>query len=128
LTLHVAINSFSHFPTNISLQGAALIRGHPEVVGHFYDHIPGAQAAPDGYYIFPCNTVLPDIVFHFDDFDFPITHNFNLGPWRTGSPYCLGSIMRDEEIDAWTMGTVFMTDYYTIFDVGNRRVGFADLA
>jgi hypothetical protein len=131
LTLHVAINSFSHFSTNISLQSAALISGPPLLVAQFYNHIPGAQPADgahDGYYIFPCNTDLPEIVFEFDGFAFPITHHFNLGPWQMGSSYCLGSILGTEAANVWTMGTIFMIDDYTIFDVGNRRVGFATLA
>jgi hypothetical protein len=131
LTLHVAINSFSHFSIDISLQGAALIGGPPLLVAHFYNHIPSAQpadAANDGYYIFLCDTDLPDIVFYFDDFDFPITHHFNLGQWQMGSPYCIGSIMADVTANFWTIGTIFMTDYYTVFDVGNRKVGFANLA
>jgi Eukaryotic aspartyl protease len=130
LTLYVAINSFSHFSTDISLQGAALISGPPELVAQFYGHIPGAQpagAAHDGYYIFPCNTDLPEIFFEFDAFIFYIEDNLSLGPWQMGSPDCLGAITGLEVVNGWTMGTVFMTDYYTIFDVANRRVGFADL-
>jgi cathepsin D len=128
LTLHVAINSFSHFSTDISLQGAALISGHPEVVDHLYSRIPGAQPVNHGYYTFPCDTVLPDIVFEFDGFPVSITYNFNLGSWQMGSPYCLGSIMAVETDNVWTMGTIFMTNYYAVFEVVNRRVGFANLA
>jgi cathepsin D len=131
LTLHVAIISFSHFSTNISLQGAALISGPPVLVAQFYGHIPGAQpagAAHDGYYIFPCNTNLPAIIFEFEDIDFTITNKFNLGQWQVGSSYCLGAITGVEPTNVWTMGALFMTDYYTMFDVVNRKVGFATLA
>jgi hypothetical protein len=128
LTLHVAINSFSHFSTDISLQGAALIAGPPELVAQIYSRIPGSLAAENGFCLFPCNTDLPNIVFHIEDHEYPITRNFNLGPWAVGSNYCIGSIMVVATANVWTIGTVFMTDYYTIFDVGNRRVGFADLA
>lgn len=30
--------------------------------------------------------------------------------------------------DVWVLGDVFMRNVYTAFDVGNSRVGFADLA
>jgi hypothetical protein len=128
LTLHVAINSFSHFLTDISLQGAAFISGPPELVDIFYDYIPDAQHANNGFYIFPCDTDLPDIVLHFGDVGYVLAHNFNRGPWQVGSPDCLGSIIAVQPANVWTIGTVFMSDYYTIFDVGNRRVGFAELA
>jgi hypothetical protein len=128
LTLHVAINSFSHFSTNISLQGAALINGPPALVGQLYEHISvDSFGFDDGNYVFPCHTVVPDIVFRFAGVAFSITHSFNLGQWESNPAYCIGSITGVEPDQVWTMGTIFMTDYYTVFDVGNRRVGLADL-
>jgi hypothetical protein len=128
LTLYVAINYFSHFSTDISLQGATLIYGHPNDVREFYKQIPGYQAIERGYYTYPCNTVLPDIAFYFDGVAFPITRNFNRGVHPQGSPNCVGSIVADEVNNAWTLGVAFMANYYIVFDVGNRKVGFATLA
>jgi cathepsin D len=128
LTLHVAINSFSHFSADISLQGANYIIGHPVGVHQLYKQIPGSQAIDDGFYIFPCNTVLPDIAFYFDGVAFPITQNFNLGLHEEGSPDCYGSIIANKGFDTWVLGIDFMTNYYTVFDVGTKRVGFATLA
>jgi hypothetical protein len=128
LTLHVAINSFSYFSTDISLQGANAISGHPEDVRKFYRQIPGSQADDDGYYTFPCNTVLPVIAFYFDGIAFPITQSFNRGIDHEGSPNCYGSIVGNEKTDSWTMGLAFLANYYTVFDVGDKRVGFATLA
>jgi hypothetical protein len=128
LTLYVTINSFSHFSTDISFQGATLISGYPENVREVYKQIPGSQADGNGFYIFPCNTVIPDIAFYFDGVAFPITQNFNRGVTSAGSPYCYGSIMGDQPDNIWTLGTAFMANFYTVFDVGTKRVGFATLA
>jgi cathepsin D len=110
------------------LQGATLISGTPNVVEEFYNQIPGSQALDDGYYTFPCDDELPEIVFYFGGVAFPITQSFNTGLEDEGSPNCIGAIRGDQQGNSWTMGTAFMTNYYTIFDVGNQRVGFATLA
>jgi hypothetical protein len=130
LTLQVAINSFSRLSTDISLQGSPLIHGPPENVREFYDRIPGSQAVEKGFYIYPCNTVLPDIAFYFGGVAFPITKNFSRGARYQGTHVCFGSIMANRRIDInrWTLGSTFMANYYTIFDYGTKRVGFATLA
>jgi hypothetical protein len=128
LILHVAINFFSHFSTDISLQGANYISGAPGIVRKFYKQIPGSQAIQRGFWIYPCNTILPAIAFYFDGVAFPITRNFNRGRRKQGSPDCVGSIVGDHVTNSWTLGAAFMANYYTVFDVGSKRVGFATLA
>jgi hypothetical protein len=128
LILHVAIISFSHFSTDISLQGSDLISGHADPVRRFYDLIPGSQPVEHGFYMYPCDTNLPDIALYFGGVAFSITQDFDRGLRDEGSGNCLGSIVGNEENPMWTIGTAFMTNFYTVFDVDNRRVGFATLA
>ena len=57
------------------------------------------------------------------------TSSFNLGPVSDGSEDCIGSIVGhinwSEQL--WYLGGALMENYYTIFDYGEERVGFADL-
>ena len=73
---------------------------------------------------------------------------FNLGPVSTGSDTCIAgaaaievlaeasklasdNLLGDKAdlgIDFWILGDVFLQNIYSAWDVGNERIGFADLA
>jgi hypothetical protein len=65
-----------------------------------------------------------------------MTQSFNFGPINPENPNlnkCIGGIRGLEGVQWWTLGGAFMTNYYTIFDIGQpgvrgAEVGFATLA
>jgi cathepsin D len=120
--------------TDILLQGSPLIVGDPTGVSDIYAKIPGAQNASftigQGFYTFPCNSTLPDISFTIGGQDFPMTQSLTFGQASSGSTECVGSIVAFDPTGTqfWVLGDIFMTNFYTVFDVGQSRIGFATLA
>lgn len=59
-----------------------------------------------------------------------MTDTLNVGRLEEGSDTCVGSIYSNPKVTTrfWILGDAFMTNYYTAFDFGNSRVGFATLA
>ncbi|KAG1729803.1 aspartic peptidase domain-containing protein [Suillus lakei] len=57
---------------------------------------------------------------------FPLSVNSTVDSSGT---ICIGAVHGSDEVeDQWIIGDVFMRNLYTAFDVGNSRVGFAELA
>jgi hypothetical protein len=134
LTPCVVVIVFSCYLTDICVQGTTLVIGDTTNVAAFYQQIPGAQDASStagaGFYTFPCSSTLPAVSFTIGGKDFPMTQSLNFGQVSQGSTDCIGSIVADASIGSqfWILGDAFMTNYYTVFDVGNSQVGFATLA
>ncbi|KAH7884062.1 acid protease [Phlebopus sp. FC_14] len=112
--------------------GTTLIVGPPAAVATFYESIGGQPASiliGDGYYTFPCDSV-PEVSLTFGGQEFAISPDtFNLGSASPDSAECIGGIVGDDIGDSfWIVGDVFLSNVYTLFDVGESRVGFANLA
>jgi len=106
--------------------GANMILGEPLQVDILHSALGGRKVGR-GYYSFPCNN-FPTISFYFGgDKAFRIPPSIlNHGPVQKGSPDCYSGIV-SRELGFWSLGAVFLKSVYTVFDVRNRQVGFADL-
>lgn len=114
--------------------GTSLIIGPPEQVDRL-NRIIGATLDPQKNYEIDCSKVgqLPEVQitltgrkFKLEDSDYvyKVFHQRQVKCFSVfipgDSPTELGS--------AWVLGDVFLGRYYTEFDVGNSRIGFADAA
>ncbi|KAF9219090.1 acid protease [Gyrodon lividus] len=108
--------------------GTDLIHGLAEDVETLYEAIGGVPGSDD-FYFFPCDAV-PSIVFTFGGTPFPIpAEALNVGVSPNNPFYCIGAIVPGSgNSPFWVLGSTFLSNVYTVFDVANVRVGFATLA
>jgi hypothetical protein len=111
-----------------------LIVGPTSSVKEFYKNIPNSleehTTLGNGYYIFPCDQTLPPVSFKIGSESlFMNPSSLSLGQVE-GQEFCVGSIVAVDDLatDHWLVGAAFMKNYYTIFDYGKSKVGFATLA
>lgn len=113
--------------------GTSLIYLPPSAATALYANIPGVQAAADGaHWTFPCANVdsigTIGIAFGGSVFNI-IPAQFNAGHLEQGSDQCAGAVVSSGTEDGVALvGDAFMTTWYSIFDYGNMRVGFAQAA
>ena len=91
--------------------------------------IPGARALSDGsgMWSVPC-VGIPEISLTFGGKHFAISHDTLIVGTIPGSPdECLAGIVGEDDQDYWLVGDVFLQNVYSTFDIGMKRVGFADL-
>ncbi|CAH1408120.1 unnamed protein product [Nezara viridula] len=87
-----------------------------------------AEELEDGYHFVKCDRVdsLPDWTIMISG------KRFTLKPWdytftNSSHPgYCMLGFTGNYETD-WVLGTMFLSNYYTVFDIEKRRVAFAPL-
>ncbi|KIJ62514.1 hypothetical protein HYDPIDRAFT_25627 [Hydnomerulius pinastri MD-312] len=112
--------------------GTTLLLGDAKNIAALYERINGtADPENPGHYTLPCDS-FPEISFKIGNRSFSVPPDmYNLGPINNSSNNCMSAIYANDDLpldDHWVLGDVFMAGVYTIFDMGQNRVGFADLA
>lgn len=98
----------------------------------FYDVAGGKDASStvgNGYYTFPCDFKI-EVALAFGGKSFPMSmSSFNLGQVSAGSSDCVGGIVgTGTDMGPAIIGTAFLQNVYTKFDIANKQIGFAQLA
>jgi aspergillopepsin I len=96
-------------------------------VKEIYARIQGSKEAKDnaGFFTFPCDARIPPISFTVGGNElFMEAETLKI---RSGSNTCTGSIVYEETFGnaAWIFGDSLLSNFYTIFDYGNKQIGFA---
>jgi len=108
--------------------GTSLLAGPKDDVQKINDAI-GAKTGPTGEATVDCSALssMPDISFTLKGKDFTLTPDQYVLKVSAGkSTECLSGFMGiDLPKPLWILGDVFIGSYYTVFDFGNKQVGFA---
>ncbi|KAG7165563.1 lysosomal aspartic protease-like [Homarus americanus] len=111
--------------------GTSLIAGPNAEVKEIV-HMLGGYGFIAGEYLISCHKVpeMPEFTFTLNGKDFSIDGPDlvieDIDP-NTGVKICIVGIMGLQmgELEAWILGDPFIADWYTEFDVGQKRIGFA---
>uniref|UniRef100_A0A6G1S7J2 Lysosomal aspartic protease n=1 Tax=Aceria tosichella TaxID=561515 RepID=A0A6G1S7J2_9ACAR len=109
--------------------GTSLIAGPSEDVKKLNENL-GAISMPGGEWVLPsCDlSLLPDMVFTISGKEFTLKpEQYILKVSAVGRTVCLSGLFgMDLQVGKlWILGDVFIGPYYTVFDLGQKRLGFA---
>jgi len=107
--------------------GTSLLYLPKKVVNNYYSKVPGAQNNGQvGGWIFPCNTVLPDLTVMIGGQPFVISGSLlNYAP--VSSSLCFGGLQPNTGMGFSIFGDVFLKSVFAVFDQtqSTPRLGFA---
>lgn len=103
--------------------GTSLITGPTNLVKQIASKL-GAKELIKGEYTIDCNLNLPNVEFIINNISYKISpENYVI---KNNGQCILGISAFDTLDNFWILGDVFIRQYYTIFDYGQKRVGFAN--
>ncbi|XP_069792567.1 pepsin A-like [Narcine bancroftii] len=106
--------------------GTSLLVGPSSPINNIQQSI-GAMENYYGEYSINCNDIssMPNVVFTINGYDFPLPASaYALKQSDGGQEYCMSGFGASGQ-SLWILGDVFIREYYSIFDMGNNRVGLA---
>ncbi|PIO40479.1 hypothetical protein AB205_0103710, partial [Aquarana catesbeiana] len=108
--------------------GTSLLTIPQQFLGTFLQYV-GAQESQNGEYIVSCNSVqsLPTISFTINGVQFPLPPSAYI---LQNNGYCTVGVEvtylpSQNGQPFWILGDVFLRQYYSVYDMGNNRMGFA---
>ncbi|KAJ6256488.1 Penicillopepsin [Drechslerella dactyloides] len=112
--------------TAIADTGTTLLLMSNSIVKKYYSKVKGAKLDnTQGGYTFPCNTKLNDLTVTVGDGQATIPGKYlNYAPVSEGSSTCFGGL-QGYDGNMYIYGDIFLKAFYSIFDFGNTRFGWA---
>uniref|UniRef100_A0A8C6V4N9 pepsin A n=1 Tax=Naja naja TaxID=35670 RepID=A0A8C6V4N9_NAJNA len=109
--------------------GTSLLAGPPNDIAKIQKLISSQDSS--GQYIINCNTIneLPDIVFTINGIQYPVPASAYIRQVRSFQSYCTSGFENMFfHSDLWTLGDIFIRQYYCVFDRANNQIGLAPVA
>ncbi|CAM9190401.1 unnamed protein product [Pylaiella littoralis] len=126
-SVDVAGDSVTSVTSAILDSGTSLLVGPSEDVKEIASKV-GAVQFINGEYLMPCSSELPALTFTIGGKEYTLSGDeyvMNAGNSEVCVLAIMGMDVPEPAGPLWILGDVFMRKYYTVFDYGNARIGFA---
>jgi hypothetical protein len=116
--------------------GTTLIGVPSSTASAIYAQISGSKPLPlpgyEGYYEYPCSTVITSSI-QFGSLSYSIQNgDFNLGQFTNDNTFCTGAFFAQDLSPRspiqWIVGATFLKNVYSVFRFNPSSIGFAALA